>query len=212
MRCRVESSWWKLVDESAVIGVIVIYVDDILICSTNPVIAAVAKSIKELWSTSPLAMASDGAIKFLGLEIEKIDGGFAISQADYIAELLRIHKVKGTQRDSIPVSREISSFVATEEEAVFSEAELREAQQYAGEIRWLSQRSRPDLAYAASLISSLTTKAPRRASSITRKCLGFLQRTADHRLHLVSRSQELVSWTDASFAREGGRSHTLTLQ
>ena len=35
VRCRVESSWWKLVEESAVIGVIVIYVDDILICSTN---------------------------------------------------------------------------------------------------------------------------------------------------------------------------------
>ena len=81
--------------KSAVIGVIVIYVDDILICSTNPVIAAVAKSIKELWSTSPLAMASDGAIKFLGLEIEKIDGGFAISQADYIAELLRNPQSQG---------------------------------------------------------------------------------------------------------------------
>ncbi|CAE7307947.1 RE1, partial [Symbiodinium microadriaticum] len=208
VRCRVESSWWKLVEDSAVIGVIVIYVDDILICSTNSVIAAVANSIKELWSTSPLAMASEGAIKFLGLEIEKIEGGFAVSQADYIAELLRIHNVKGTQRDLIPVSRETASFVATEEEAVFSEAELREAQQYAGEILWLSQRSRPDLSYAASLISSLTTKAPRRASSITRKCLGFLQRTADHRLHLVSRSQELVSWTDASFAPEGARSHT----
>ena len=207
VRCRVESSWWKLVEESAVIGVIVIYVDDILICSTNAVIAAVARSIKELWSTSPLVMASEGAIKFLGLEIEKIEGGFAVSQADYIAELLRIHNVKGTQRDLIPVSRENSSFVATEEEAVFSEAELREAQQYAEEL-WLSQRSRPDLSYAASLISSLTTKAPRRASSITRKCLGFLQRTADHRLHLVSRRQELVSWTDASFAPEGARSHT----
>ena len=208
VRCRVESSWWKLVEKSAVIGVIVIYVDDILICSTSTVIAAVARSIKALWSTSPLAMASEGAIKFLGLEIEKIEGGFAVSQADYIAELIRIHNVKGSQRDLIPVSRENASFVATEEEAVFSEAELREAQQYAGEILWLSQRSRPDLSYAASLISSLTTKAPRRASSITRKCLGFLQRTADHRLHLVSRSQELVSWTDASFAPEGARSHT----
>ena len=208
VRCRVESSWWKLVEESAVIGVIVIYVDDILICSTNSVIAAVASAIKELWSTSPLVMASEGAIKFLGLEIEKIEGGFAVSQADYIAELLRIHSVKGTQRDLIPVSRENASFIAMEEEAVFSEAELREAQQYAGEILWLSQRSRPDISYAASLISSLTTKAPRRASSITRKCLGFLQRTADHRLHLVSRSQELVSWTDASFAPEGARSHT----
>ncbi|CAE7334262.1 RE1 [Symbiodinium sp. KB8] len=141
VRCRVESSWWKLVEKSAVIGVIVIYVDDILICSTSTVIAAVARSIKALWSTSPLAMASEGAIKFLGLEIEKIEGGFAVSQADYIAELIRIHNVKGSQRDLIPVSRENASFVATEEEAVFSEAELREAQQYAGEILWLSQRS-----------------------------------------------------------------------
>ncbi|CAE7229842.1 RE1, partial [Symbiodinium sp. CCMP2456] len=196
-RCRVESSWWKVMEESSVIGVIFIYVDDILICSTPPVVKAVAQAIKELWSTSPLAMASEGAIKFLGLEIEKIEGGFAISQADYISELLRIHGVKETQRDVIPVAREQSSFLATEEEAMFSEAELREAQQYAGEILWLSQRSRPDLAYVASLTSSLTTKAPRRVSSITRKVLGFLQRTKDYRLHLVSQGPELTSWTDA---------------
>ena len=207
-RCRVESSWWKVVEESAVIGILVIYVDDILICSTPVVVKAVAEAIRSLWSTSPLAMASDGTIKFLGLEIERIDGGFAVGQSDYIRELLRIHEVKETQRDLIPIAREQASFIAVEEEMVFSEEELRQAQQYAGELLWMSQRSRPDLAYAASLVSSLTTKAPRRACSITRKCLGFLQRTIDYRLHVVARGSELVSWTDASFAPEGGRSHT----
>ena len=208
-RCRVESSWWKVVEESAVIGVLVIYVDDTLICSTQAVVKAIAKAIRGLWSTSPLALASDGAIKFLGLEIERIEGGFAVGQADYIRELLRIHEVKETQRDLIPVAREQASFVAVEDEMIFSEEELRRAQQCAGEILWVSQRSRPDLAYTASLVSSLTTKAPRRACSITRKCLGFLQRTTiDYRLHVVARGSELVSWTDASFAPEGGRSHT----
>ena len=43
---------------------------------------------------------------------------------------------------------------------------------------------------------------------ITRKCLGFLQRTIDVRLHLVAQNNELISWTDASFAPDGGRSHT----
>ncbi|CAE7333336.1 RE1, partial [Symbiodinium sp. KB8] len=163
VRCRVESSWWKLVEDSAVIGVIVIYVDDILICSTNSVIAAVANSIKELWSTSPLAMASEGAIKFLGLEIEKIEGGFAVSQADYIAELLRIHNVKGTQRDLIPVSRETASFVATEEVQTGS---------------FLC--CKPDIL--------INHKGPTTS--------------------FIYYQKELVSWTDASFAPEGARSHT----
>ena len=149
-----------------------------------------------------------GAIKFLGLEIEKVQGGFAVGQADYIRELMRIHNIGVSQRDVIPIAREQASFVITEEEAIFSEEELREAQQFAGEILWISQRSRPDLAYAASLVSSITTKAPRRASLITRKCLGFLQRTIDVRLHLVAQNNELISWTDASFAPDGGRSHT----
>ena len=108
----------------------------------------------------------------------------------------------------VPVNKEIGSFEATPDEGVFSQEELKFAQQCAGEILWLSQRSRPDLGYVASLLSSLTTKAPRRVAEITMKVLGYLQRTMEHALFLEADSTGLVSYADSSFAPSGSRSHT----
>ena len=208
VQCKVEGSWWRLVDGSDLVGIIVVYVDDLLICSTDPTIRAVAKAIQQKWNTSSLALASEGAVRFLGMEICKIQGGFALNQEPYIRELVRIHEVKPTQLDVIPVSRDQAYFEAGAEEAVFTERELKDAQQLSGEILWLSQRTRPDLAYPASLVASLSTRAPRRSAAIATKCLGFLQRTADYYLKIAATDEEIVSWSDSSFAPEGGKSHT----
>ncbi|OLP78075.1 Copia protein [Symbiodinium microadriaticum] len=125
----VTRSWWRLVDGSDLVGIIVVYVDDLLICSTDPTIRAVAKAIQQKWNTSSLALASEGAVRFLGMEICKIQGGFALNQEPYIRELVRIHEVKPTQLDVIPVSRDQAYFEAGAEEAVFTERELKDAQQ-----------------------------------------------------------------------------------
>ena len=208
LQCRVEGSWWKLVEDKVLVGVIVVYVDDLLICSTPSIIAAVSEAVKNLWATSSLSWASDGGVRFLGIEISKVEGGFALNQEPYIQELLRIHNIPPTQKDLIPVGKDHTSLEADAEELVFTTAELRAAQQAAGEVLWLSQRTRPDIAYTASLVSSLCSRAPRRAVAIARKCLGYLQRTRDYNLHVCTSSMKMIAWSDASFAPDGGRSHT----
>ena len=65
-----------------------------------------------------------------------------MSQEPYIQELIRIHNLPGTQRDLIPVARDQANFEAAEDEKIFSESELRAAQQIAGEVLWVSQRTR----------------------------------------------------------------------
>eukprot|EP00439_Symbiodinium_sp_Y106_P017800 s6038_g2.t1 len=219
IQCRVESSWWRLLEGSVLVGIIVVYVDDILICSVPSIITAVSEAVQQLWKTSSLSWATNG-IRFLGIEITKIDGGFlgieitkidggyALSQEPYIQELVRIHDLPGTQRDLIPVARDQANFEAAEDEKIFSESELRAAQQIAGEVLWVSQRTRPDVAYTASLVSSLSARAPRRAVAIGRKCLGYLQRTAGYHLRVQTHSRVISAWTDASFAPEGAKSHT----
>ena len=149
LQCRVEGSWWRLVDESSLVGIVVVYVDDLLICSMPAIVIAVSEAIKKLWDTSSLAWASDG-IRFLGIEIAKTLDGFALSQESYIRELLRIHEISSTQKDLIPVTRDQARFEVETEETVFTTQELRKAQQLAGEVLWLSQRTRPDIAYTAS--------------------------------------------------------------
>ncbi|CAE7671933.1 GIP, partial [Symbiodinium sp. CCMP2456] len=198
LQCRVEGSWWRLLDDTVLVGLVVIYVDDLLICSTPDIIKAVSRAVRKLWDTSELSWASDGGIRFLGIEIVKVDDGFALNQEPYIRELTRIHSIPATKRDLIPVAKEQASFVIEPEEAVFTSDELKAAQQLAGEILWLAQRT-----------------APRRSAAIAKKCIGFLQGTSKQHLWIRASSKELIAWTDRRLLtgdlRRSARQSTITL-
>ena len=105
------------------------------------------------------------------------------------------------------MSKDLAVFTAEAEEGVYSESELKAAQQCAGELLWVSQRTRPDLSFVASLVGSLATKAPRRAVQIAEKTIAFLQRTIDYTLIFESEQTGILGYSDASFAPEGARSH-----
>ena len=205
---RVEPSWWSILQEgSMLIGIIVVYVDDILICGHTAVIREVAEAIKAVWKTNDLQLVSDGMIRFLGIEISSSSQGFLLSQRSYIEELVRLHQMPPTRKDIIPVSKDLAVFTAEADEGVYSETELKAAQQCAGELLWVSQRTRPDLSFVASLVGSLATKAPRRAVQIAEKTIAFLQRTIDYTLIFESEQTGILGYSDASFAPEGARSH-----
>ena len=205
---RVEPSWWSVLQEGSVlIGIIVVYVDDILICGHTEIIRELAGAIRAVWKTNDLQLVSDGTIRFLGIEISLCSQGFSLSQRSYIEELVRLHQMPATRKDIIPVSKDLASFTAEAEEGVYSDAELKLAQQCAGELLWVSQRTRPDLSFVASLVGSLATKAPRRATQVGEKAIAFLQRTVDYTLIFESEEAGLVGFCDASFAPDGARSH-----
>ncbi|CAE7254018.1 unnamed protein product [Symbiodinium sp. CCMP2592] len=206
---RVEPSWWSIMQEGSIlIGVLVVYVDDLLLCARTEVIKELAAAIQAMWKTSPLQLVTEGEIRFLGIEISMTTQGFALSQRSYIEELLRLHEVPTRKRDLVPVTKELVSFVASEDEAPNDEGEVRAAQQIAGELLWVSQRTRPDVAFVCSLIGSLATRAPRRALEIGLKTLAYLQRTSGRRLLFEGSSNYLTGFVDASFAPDANRSHT----
>ena len=206
---RIEPTWWSIQVEGNPTGILVIYVDDYLILGPPEIIKAVATAVQGLWRTSPLQFAErDNPVRFLGMDVYVTRHGFAVSQRSYIQELLRVHSVDERRLDVVPVNRELALFEAQPEESSFTQQELRFAQQCAGEILWVSQRSRPDLGFTASLLSSLTTRAPRRVAEVAAKVHGYLQRTMDHCLYLEADETELVGYADSSFAPSGERSHT----
>ena len=205
----VEPSWWSVLQEgSLLIGIVVVYVDDLLICGHTAIIRELAQAIRTIWKTSDLQLISDGPLRFLGIEISRCTQGYALSQKSYIEELIRLHSLPGTRKDVIPISKDLAVFAVEEGEGEYSEGELRVAQQWAGELLWVSQRTRPDIAFAASLVGSLATRAPRRAAQVAEKVLGFLQRTLDLALVYDNDNSGLAAFCDASFAPEGGRSHS----
>ena len=206
---RVEPSWWSVLqDGSVLIGILVVYVDDLLLCGRTEIIKELAAAIKAIWKTSPLQLVTEGGVRFLGIEISRTTQGFALSQKSYIEELLRLHEMSPRRRDLVPVAKEQASFAAAEGEEPTDEAEIRAAQQLAGELLWVSQRTRPDIAFVCSLIGSLATRAPRRAVEVGVKTLAYLQRTIGRQLVYEGKTPYLTGFVDASFAPDAGRSHT----
>ena len=75
-------------------------------------------------------------------------------------------------------------------------------------LLWLSQRSRPDIAFPVSIMGSLLTKAAPRSIEIGMRLLSYLQRTVGVALELKPESGGFEAWSDCSFAPSGCRSHS----
>ena len=78
----------------------------------------------------------------------------------------------------------------------------------AGSLIWLSTRTRPDLSYAQSRISSMATKAPKRAVVEGLRLLRYLQGTKTIGLHFRKciNHDEVIAYADANFAIERSQS------
>ena len=205
-----DPNWWKVIRTtcSKVEGALLVYVDDFLLCGSSGVLQGLAKALQDKWATTPLVVAMpEQPIKFLGVDILVVPRGFVLSQQSYAEEVLRIHEIPAHVRGKIPCPRELASFEALETDSPPTGEAVHQAQQVTGELLWLSQRSRPDLAYTASLLASLATKAPHRTLRIADRALGYLQRTKSASLVFVADNTQLHGWSDASFSPEGLRSH-----
>ena len=185
-----------------------VYVDDILLCGGDSVICELTKAIRAIWKTSDLQLVSDGGIRFLGMDISVCQQGYALSQKSYIDELVRLHNIPPNRQDLIPISKDQATFIVEEQESVYDDMELKCAQQCAGELLWISQRTRPDISYVASLVGSLSTRAPRRAVQIAEKTIAYLQRTSHYVLIYQGERSGLTACCDASFAPDGAKSHS----
>ena len=179
------TSWWSIRDEQGKVqAIIVVYVDDFMLCGPMHLVTELGKAIQEVWETSELSfLGPDNSIRFLGMELQRdLEDAedILLFQQGYIWELLRSHGVAKTQLDKVPITKELS--IIPEKSAGEPESLIRQAQQVTGEVLWISQRTRPDLAFAASMMASLSTKLPSQAISIGHKVLGYLQRTVGYGL------------------------------
>ena len=208
---RLDPNWWRIVrtSDGVVVGGLLTYVDDLLLAGSKEVIAALATAIQGIWKTTPLALATaESPLRFLRVEIHVQGSGFVLSQEAYAEELLRLNSVKPTARGKIPCPRDLVSFDTLLTDESPTEESVRTAQRLTGEILWLSQRTRPDLAFTACVLASLSTKAPERAARIAEKALAYVQSTKGFALTADADDTGLIAYSDASYAPEGNRSHT----
>ncbi|CAE7041783.1 GIP [Symbiodinium sp. CCMP2592] len=190
-------------------GLILVYVDDIMLAGPRALIESLAATIGRIWKVSELDVLSvDRDIRFLGCEISTNDNMdcIYIHQRPYINEILRHHDISPQSLSFIQAPREMVTFEPYEGEDRGTDQQIKEAQRLCGELLWLAQRSRPDVAYVVSAMGSLLSKAAPRCIAIGLRLLSYLQQTRDMALTLRSVSEELVAYSDSSFAPSGARS------
>ncbi|CAE7767290.1 RE2 [Symbiodinium sp. CCMP2592] len=207
---------WRVVDSSGELqGLIAVYVDDYLVTGPKEVCEDVHMWFSTTWQTTEIQFATkENAIRFLGMEIRSVENdngdfmGFSLDQEGYVQELLRQYDIGEKQMSTIPSVKEWMSLDPATYPETFDGKDLKAAQSITGELAWLAQRCRPDLAYTVSVMGSMMSKDPARANQIGRKVLAYLNYTKEWKLlYSADGPREIVTYTDSSYAPDGDRSH-----
>ena len=169
-----------------------------------------------MWKCSIPQRLSEEVV-FCGLQIKSEGSCYLLSQSKYAQELQQRHP-------EIRPSRTLPSFRDEEppEDSPRLE-EVREAQEYLGELQWLSCRSRPNISFSVRRASRLVAKNPRYAIKVAKQILAYLSGSVGFKLKYgkvdthpelatelrYERSMGLVeAFSDASFGCEDIRSQS----
>ena len=158
-------------------GYLSVYVDDLLFVGEEAVIHSAMESLTGTWQCSPLEFAGEKAMRYCGFEVQKLDGGFRLSQENFTKELL---EKWGMNEDSSKSSTITSpNFVLPDPEAPEENpkdpAKVKEAQQLAGALLWLNTRTRPDLSVGVAYMSRAISRRPSHACEVGRNLLKYLK-------------------------------------
>ena len=223
----------KGTDVPVLSGIIVCYVDDLLYLALVEVVHAVHEVVSGMWPCSTLEFANQkGGIRYLGMELEVVEGVFALGQRGYVENLVKAHGLSEDSKAFLPCPKEwLSEAELAVEEENFSEEELRQGQRLVGECLWLSCRTRPDITFITNYMASIVARRPCLVARIGKKVLSYLNASAELKLKMDGRSSSpkqqphttqqhahstpfkvvLVGYSDASFSPFGAKSFGCSL-
>ena len=122
-----------------------------------------------------------------------------MSQEAFVRDVLKTWEMTDCKPAMVPG---IPTTVDLPEEEEQDPEDIHRAQKIAGSLIWLSTRTRPDINYAQSRISSMMTKAPKTAVLEATRVLRYLQGTKHIGLCFkpCPNYREVIAYTDANFS------------
>ena len=212
-----EPNLWVVEDlDQKMVGLILVYVDDLLISGCGTVPERVLQAVRKIWDTSEPERIQDGMMsKFLGMELKKENMVLKATQMSFIQERLTTNLGRNWEEHKgcpIPCGRDIMDF---EEETDVTPEEVKEAQRIVGELLWLVTRSRMDLMYVTARLAQWVLRAPRMVAKLSKQVWGYLRRTMHQGLLFLpdpgkgwagEPQKGLEAFSDASFAPQGQHS------
>ena len=189
--CTLDNSLFTWYHDGLLEGAICIYVDDFLWTGTERFEEAVISALR-----AKLLIGSSGSVAFryVGLNICSNAEGISVDQAKYIASLepVKLSRARSVQRDHLLSDSEREAFRAL-----------------IGQLNWVSNNTRPDIAYDVCELSTLTTQATvadlLRLNKVVKNASEEVVRLFFPRLSELENCMVEV-FTDASFAKlsDGG--------
>ena len=138
-----------------VCGVVMVYVDDVVVMSERSAAESFMKRLNQEWQCSAVQwVGHQEAVRFCGLELMWKDENLLISQQQYVRELLE--RYPEVEVKTVPMPK----FDLDVEEPDATPKQVKAAQTITGEVMWLTQRARPDLAFPTAWMSKMVTKCP----------------------------------------------------
>ena len=205
-----EEEW---ISNGRVIGLVMTYVDDILIVAEGQVAKSVAQKFQETWATTQPEWVGETPVRFLGLEVtcHQIEGEekvlWCLSQEGYIKDLLGRYEEEEKSR-KLPIARDQASMPP--DVIPPSPEGVKFSQKVIGELLWLVTRSRPDLMYGVSRMGANVLKAANCIKETAAQMRAYLRRTVGEGLQYKQKIDDPITlyvYSDSSFAPEADESH-----
>ena len=200
---------WKIVVRSDELeeemkGVMLVYVDDLLILGEEGVVQGSLKRIKEEWDISPPEwLGPHKPVRFLGVDIWKTEVGIFLTQESYAKDVLKRSGDEKEHLSGVPITKDQSQRLEEEDPQKTVES-VRLAQKATGELMWLGTKTRPDLMFTLARMSQSTLRSPKEVVTVGAQARKYLRKILEEGLWMnKDEDEDLVVYTDSSYGPGG---------
>ena len=181
---------------------LVLYVDDILLASSN---MKLLKETKTFLSNNFDMKDLGEASYVLGIEIkrDRKQGVLGLSQQNYISKVLKRFNMETCGGGETPMSKgdKLTKNQSPKNEVEKADMESKPYAKLVGSLMYAQVCTRPDLSFAVGILSRFQSNPGHEHWVAGKKVLRYLQRTKNHMLvYRQVKELKLVGYTDSDFA------------
>jgi hypothetical protein len=178
--------------------IVAIYVDDLNIIGTPRAVAATKATMMEKFEMKDLGRLSH----CLGLQVEHYECGVFVHQSAYVEKILLKYQMNTCNIMGTPM--EVRGDREQYAERDEGEAALDEHLPYftvVGELMWLANRTRPDIAFAVNVLARYTSNPCMRHWRGVQRIMKYLKGTSNHGILYRNgdTSATLIGYADAGY-------------
>lgn len=173
--------------------ILAIYIDDGILLGKDQ--TEMRKLLAELKQDFEITIEENPSI-FLGIKFEKTEGTIRLTQEDYAKQVLETYSMQDSKPTDTPLALD-KGYQENESHKVIA-FPFREA---VGSLLYISNKTRPDLAFAVNFCSRYTTNPGNKDIQNVKRILRYLQGTIQLGIKYKEKEcQKLIAYCDSDYA------------